>query len=119
MKTTLGKSITVFLVTICLYCGCNDNSVDSNDNVSNTNFVAEEPFSFEVNVVNHSKLRLEGISGNVIIAGMSGTNSVMITGERRVGSESSQDAEAHLPELQVTVQDLANEVFVKTTQPQY
>jgi len=61
---------------------------------------------------------LEAINGNVAITGISESDSVIITGERRVGSESMEDAEEYLKKLEVRVQDLGNEVFVKTIQPE-
>jgi hypothetical protein len=41
----------------------------------------------------------------------------MIAAIKRVQSDSAEDAEAHLQELEVIVQDLANEVRVDTIQP--
>jgi hypothetical protein len=120
MKSTCKKFVIGFLLTTCvcwISCG-EDKSVDSNGDVANTNFVAKEFFSFKVRVFDHTRLRLEAISGSVVITGESGSDSVLITGERRVGSESAQDAEEHLQLLQVTVQDLGNEIFVKTSQPE-
>jgi DUF4097 and DUF4098 domain-containing protein YvlB len=91
--------------------------VDSNGEVRNTDFVASESFSFGVQVTDHTQLRLEGINGNVTITALSGPDSVIVTGEKRVGSESMQDAQNHLQHLQVGVSDAQSEVFVKTTQP--
>lgn len=85
---------------------------------TNTNFKAEESFSFEVEVVNHTQFNLTGENGEITITGISGANSVMITGIKRVRSDSTQDAEEHLKELEVNVQNLANEVRVETIQPQ-
>jgi hypothetical protein len=120
MKRAFTKSVTLALLAACLFwisCG-KDKPTDSTGNVENTDFVARESFSFQVDVVNHSRLRLEAISGSVTITGESGSDSVLITGEKRVGSESIQDAEEHLQELEVSVQDLGSEVFVKTIQPE-
>lgn len=120
MKNTFGKLILVALLTTCLSlinCGA-DNPVDSGDTVDNTDFIAEKSFSFKVDVVNHSRLRLEAINGEIRITGTSESDSVIITGERRVGSESMEDAEEYLKKLEVNVQDLGSEVFVKTIQPQ-
>jgi hypothetical protein len=120
MKST-GKNFVIgVLLTTCIYwIGCGkDKSVDSKDDVANTNFVAKESFSFKVRVFDHTRLRLEAISGSVAITGESRSDSVLITGERRVGSESTRDAEEYLQLLQVTVQDLGNEIFVKTSQPE-
>jgi DUF4097 and DUF4098 domain-containing protein YvlB len=119
MKRTFSKFIVLVLLTACIswiHCG-KDNSTDSTGNVKNTDFVAEESFSFEVDVKDHTRLRLEAVNGNVIITGLSESDSVMITGEKSVGSESIKDAEDHLQELEVSVQDLGSEVFVKTVQP--
>jgi len=120
MKNTFSGSIMFVLITTCiLWINCSDDkSVDSSDNVDNTDFVAEESFSFGGDIKNHSQLRLEAINGNVTITGISESDSVIITGEKRVGSESTEDAEEHLQELEVSVQDLGNEVFVKTIQPE-
>jgi DUF4097 and DUF4098 domain-containing protein YvlB len=60
---------------------------------------------------------LEGISGAVAVTEDSDSDSIVIAGTRRVRSESEEDAEEHLDELEVSVQDLSDEVFVKTTQP--
>jgi hypothetical protein len=84
----------------------------------NTAFEAEEAFSEEVEVENRSQMRLKGVNDKITITGISGANSVIITGMKRVKSDSTQDAEAHLQELEVNVQSLANEVFVETILPQ-
>lgn len=120
MKRHQTKFVTLVFLAACLVwisCG-SDKSVDSEDNVNNTDFVTRESFSFRVDVVDHSRLRLEGVSGTITITGEPESDSVLITGERRVGSESTQDAEAHLPLLQVSVQEVGNEIYVKTTQPE-
>ena len=86
--------------------------------VSNTDSVAVEPFAFEVGAQGRMRLRLEGINGTISVTGSSAVRSVSITGERRVGSESMEDAQTHLQQLEVKVVELANEVFVETNQPQ-
>jgi hypothetical protein len=85
-----------------------DRPVDSEGNVNNTDFVPKESFCFRVDVTTHSRLRLDGVSGTVTIAGE--PESVLITGERRVGSESTQDAEADLPLLQVSVREKRQQI---------
>jgi hypothetical protein len=76
-----------------------------------------EDFSFEIAVRNQSRLRLEGVNGDIDIAGVPGASKVEIWGERRVKSKSTEDAKAHLKNLEVRVTDGAEEVFVKTIQP--
>ena len=85
--------------------------------VSNTNFEERERFSEEVPVVNHTQFNLTSKNGEITITGVPGANSVMITGVKRVQSESAQDAKEQLQALKVNVQDLTNEVRVDTDQP--
>lgn len=117
MKSIFKKSgVVLMLLTHLVWmtsCGDNDNS-----QVTNRDFEARESFSFEVAVANRSRLRLQAINGEITITGLPGATSVIITGEKRVESESTEDAEAYLPELEVNVQGLTDEVFVETTQPQ-
>jgi hypothetical protein len=82
-------------------------------------FYVEEPFSFKVAVVNHTRLNLVAITGSIDITGSSQTDSVVVTGTRRVGARSVEEAKQHLPDLEVDVQDSGTEVFVITTQPQH
>jgi hypothetical protein len=120
MKSMFSKSIIAILLFACVFwinCG-KDKSTSSDDTVDNTNFTAERSFSYGVEVVDHSQLSLEAINGNIKITGKSGSDSVIITGIRRVGSESTQDAEEHLKFLEVSVEDLGNKVLVKTIQPE-
>jgi hypothetical protein len=86
--------------------------------VSNTSFVAAEPFNFDVDAGGRGRLRLEGVNGTISIVGSSGVRSVSIEGERRVGSESREDARTHLEQLEVQVSGTANEVHVRTVQPE-
>jgi hypothetical protein len=120
MKSSCKRLVIGVLLTTCVYwIGCGkDKSVDSNDGVDNTDFVARESFSFKVHVDDQARFRLEAINGNVVITGVSDSDSVIITGEKRVGSESTDDAEEHLHLIQVTVQDLGTEISVKTSQPE-
>ena len=121
---TYAIAIWVLLLTSVSFMSCTDRDVTIvgvdgwNVPFSNTDFEASAPFSFEVQIGNRVQLRLQGINGQITITGTSGANSVIITGRKRVGAESLQDAEDHLGELQVNVQSLVNEVFVETTQPQ-
>jgi hypothetical protein len=115
--------ILIFLVNSVFLTNCNKDDptspIKGNNFVSNTNFTAEDSFSYEIDAIGHSELNLEGINGAIVITEVSGANSVKITGVKQVKSESTEDAKAHLKELTVNVQDLTNKVFVKTTQPDF
>lgn len=119
MRTRSGTPLLLaaglVLIMFTLACGIVD--LDDDDNVRNTDFEVTEPFLFELEVKQHTRLRLEAVNGVIEIAGESGATSVTISGERRVGSESQSDAEAHLDDLEVRVADLGGEVLVETKQP--
>ncbi len=104
-----------------IFISCDDGDDNANPpvpQVSNTNFEAEETFSLEALVENRAQFRLHGKTGGITITGQPGALSVTITGTKRVQSESTQDAQAHLQDLTVNMQSLPNEIFVETFQPQ-
>lgn len=111
--------ILLFFVSVFLSsCGSDsDGSIGSLPVVSNTNFEAVEPFSVVVPIANHTLFSLIGINGEININGDAAADSAVITGMKRVLSESVEDAEAHLEDLIVNVQDSVNEVRVETIQP--
>jgi len=118
MYKKITNTLVIILLGICIFfMSCEDGFYSNDDDVDNTDFIASEDFSFEVAVVNHTQFRLEGINGEVTINGDPSAESVIIEGVRKVGSESMEDALEHLDKLEVQLQDLADEVFVKTVQP--
>lgn len=124
MKNKLVKLIITLILFNCLVLilnGCNEHIVelDDNNNVNNTNYVARETFAYSLPIINQLQLRLSGINGNIHVNGRLNSNSVIIEGEKRVGSESQRDAEIHLAELKVIVEDLANKIYVETSQPDH
>ena len=116
MKRMIKHSLLFILpvASIFIMSCSNDNPLSPKD----SKFSAEEPFSFEIPVASHSALQLEGINGTITITQDSESNSFKIEGVRRVQSESTADAEAHLSELEVSVQDSTDKVVVKTSQPE-
>lgn len=119
MKPIIQRSLFLMLCfsAFLLIWGCDINLNGSDDDVSNSDSVVEEPFSFAVEVQNQTRLELEAINGNIEIVGVSDADSVFIEGVRRVGSESIADAEEHLNKLQVNISDLSSEILVETIQP--
>jgi DUF4097 and DUF4098 domain-containing protein YvlB len=119
MKNISVKFVLLALLALCFcFLGCSsDKSSGPDDNVSNTDFVAKESFSFGVEVTDHTLLSLEGINGNVTITGLSGADSVIVSGEKRVGSESMQDAQDHLRLLGFNLRIVPGEIYIETNQP--
>jgi hypothetical protein len=118
-----AKSKLLLLLTAAMTCalaaGCSDDSTTGSDgNVDSQDFSAEESFYYRIDLGAQAGLELESVSGEITITGVAGSDSIVISGVRRVRSESTQDAEEHLDLLEVNVQDLTNRVFVETVQPQ-
>ena len=115
MRSLVQRIVLVFpLLAAMLIAACTDE--DSNG-VVNLRPSAEEPFSFNVLHDNQTALRLDAISGTVEVTGVPGATSIFITGVKRVEADTVEDATVHLAELDVVVDDLATEVWVRTVQP--
>jgi DUF4097 and DUF4098 domain-containing protein YvlB len=119
MKVNLNRlTLLLPVVAFLALVSCGDNGGTGVDGcVDNTNFSAEEDFYFRIDVVAQSQLSLVGINGSISILGVSGADSVTISGTKRVRSESTEDAEEHLMLLEVNISDLQGEVLVSTSQP--
>lgn len=102
--------IPLLVVPTLWLAGCDDD-------VSGPTEVAEEPFSFDLDAVDQLRLILENINGTITVSGALGTDSAFIDGARQVWASTREDAEAHLSEVQVEVEVVAESIFVRTTQP--
>ncbi len=79
---------------------------------------AEETFSLQADATGRTRFRLTSINGTVLVLGATNTQTVLIEGTRRVEAGSQSDAEDDLVNLQVEVSQTADEVSVRTVQPQ-
>ncbi|KAA3610437.1 MAG: hypothetical protein D8M58_05520 [Calditrichaeota bacterium] len=98
---------------------CSDeNSIfDNIQNVDNTDFSASELFTHNVGINNQNTFSLNGINGTVKVIPTNGPL-VIVSGVRIVESQTLEDAQEYLKNLQVSVKDLGDEVVVETQQPQ-
>ncbi len=80
--------------------------------------VVSEEFSFEQGVANQTRLVLEAINGTISIAGVAGADVITVAGTREVQAETLDEAQQGLPEVQVDVEEFAEEIVVRTIQPQ-
>jgi len=124
MKMRIVSLLALFTAVALSACGGGgvDINVDSSfppfTPVRNTDYVAREPISFNLASAGRTRLVLAGVNGSVVANGAPAANNVMISGERRVGSETLADAQAQLLNLQVEVQEVGNDIVVRTVQPQ-
>lgn len=86
--------------------------------VNRSDYNAEETVAFKLPIVNHRSIRLESISGDIEIEGrIDGVESITVSARKWVGSNSVEDAELHLKEIEIRVTDQDDEVILQTLQP--
>jgi hypothetical protein len=113
------------LLILLISFGCADVVVDPEINpidpgsINNTKFKARESFLYNVDIASQNTLKVVGINGEVNVESEQGTSQVTISGEKVVGSDTYQDAYSHLKDITVEINELTNELLVKTLQPQF
>jgi len=126
MKSSTKQLLIILAVlfTMFLTFACTENSInpefDLKDPVLNDNnkVKAQESFSYIVDLTNQTSFSLEGINGLVNIKSVSNSNQVTISGEKIVSSDSYEDSYSHLDDISTEIVELANELMVRTVQPQ-
>jgi len=112
LGTGLARIAPIILAVVLGLSGCDDDLFSSDQEV------AQEGFSFDVEVTTQTRLQLNAINGNITITGTSNSDSVFITGVREVRSDTFEDAEANLENLQVDVDVRETVIRVTTIQPE-
>ena len=115
-KRNLLYLTTLFIALIINACLIDPHD-DNHTNVSNTRYSAYEKFDFKFEVLTQEYLDLCAVSGSIEIIGVADLDSVHIWGERRVESESTRDARAHLEYLRVNIEQYMDGIKVETEQP--
>ena len=124
MKTTNKPVILAVLamLTLLISFGCSETLVEPEVNVNGdgvTKVKARKSFSQTVDLTSQSFLKVEGINGTVTVESVSGTNQVSISGEKVVSADTYQDANSHLKDIEIEIDELTSELLVKTVQPQF
>ena len=125
----LGKSASVLIVFLCLlfFYGCVDvtgpeiNFPDifpgSGFKDINPDFMVEKTYQAEFPVGNQIRVNVEAINGEVMVTGQIDADSVLVTAYLSVSSDSHQDAEIHIDDLQIQATKIENEILLQTVQP--
>lgn len=122
-----GKNIIAVIATMLSFLfalACTEVSVDPSANINgidgtNSNKVkATKTFFHNVDITTQNTLKIAGINGTINLESVSGTSQVTISGEKIVSAHTYQDASSHLEYLNVEINELTNELLVRTTQPQ-
>jgi len=127
MRTTKNTFVLtlVVLFALLLTFGCADVVVNPEVNpidpgfINDTKFKVRESFSYNVDLTSQNTLKVDGINGSVDVQSVSGTNQVTISGEKVVGADTYQDAYSHLKNVTIEIDELTNDLLVKTLQPQF
>jgi DUF4097 and DUF4098 domain-containing protein YvlB len=127
MKTTNNPLVLsiVALITFLFSLGCSDTVVNPQVNVEGPGLIsdskakAKESFSRNINVTSQTSLKLAGINGTISIESASATNQVSILIEKLVFADTYPDAEVHLNNITIKIEEFTDEILVNTLQPQY
>ena len=127
MNTTKNQIelIIIALFTLLISLGCSDVTVDPDVNINGPDLSdyskvkAHKPFSHTVDLNNQTFLILEGINGTIRIESASSTRQVSISGEKIVSADNYEDANSHLKDIAIEINEFANELLIKTIQPDY
>lgn len=114
MRSPMNKF--ALLVLVCAFAsitGCGDDVSGPSGNDS----VASETFYYRFEVTEQARLTVTGISGDITITGVAGSDSIVVKGTKRVRSWDPRDAEEHLDSLEVIVRNEAGVVSAETDQP--
>jgi hypothetical protein len=112
-----SRAAMTFMAAGLLIFACGDDATAPGGNGGDNDFVASEPFDFQFDVTNQTRLRADAVNATFNITGVEGLNTVSITGEKSVASFSMEDAEDHLQFLTVEATDRGNEILIITDQP--
>lgn len=127
MKTTTNTFVLalVALFVMLVNFGCADISVNPTADVKGPSvnidykYKARESFAHIVSVSSQITLKVKGINGSVDVQSVSGTDQVKVSGEKVVSANTYSDAQAHLKDINIEIDEFTNELLVRTSQPQY
>jgi len=118
MSVFTKKPILIICIAFgLLILACGDDATGPGGNAPDNDFVAYEPFDFQFDVANQTRLSADAVNAVFNIIGVEGSSTVSITGEKSVASSSMEDAEAHLQFLLVNATDRGNEILIESDQP--
>ena len=108
------KAVLASMLAALLFTACGEDGING---IHSRDYIAEEPFSFNIGLCGRTDFTLQGINGSIEVTGDPQASSISVSGVRRVKSDSQEDADAHLLLLEVVVDSSATEATVRTSQP--
>ena len=119
LKRFFGPAALAVDLTLMLTGCVGDVVVGLDGDVGSYKVEVTATFSQQVPVTSQAGLRIVGVNGTIEIRGQAGFDRVNIEAVRRVRSHNRNDAEEHLPLLQVSVKANSDDVLVETVQPKH
>jgi hypothetical protein len=123
------RSVSILIMLLCagILLSCSSGDVGSPDfnfstggfTISDPDFTAKKTFQENFPVENHIRVNVEAINGEVMVTGQSDADHVTVTAHLYVSSDTREDAELHLDDLDILVTDGTNEILIQTVQPEY
>lgn len=124
----LVRLASILIISLCIgfFLSCSGGGSGQEFNITgggfqsgNSNFRVEKNFKDEFPVENHTRINIEALNGEVVVTGGGDAKKVVVTANLSVGSDSWEDAEMHLGDLEILVTDNVNEILIETVQPEY
>jgi len=125
-NSLLARTASILIISLCIgfILGCSGSVGSPEINYSgggfqkrNSGFTAEKTYKKELLVENYARVNIEAINGKIVVTGGGDANTVAVTAYLSVDSDSWQDAEMHLGDLEILTTDNADEVLIRTVQP--
>ena len=97
--------------------GPGENNIDLDPIDITKDYYSEETFKFEFASNQKSKFTLDGVNGSIYVEQSHDQNSFYVSGKKKAYSNSQQDAEDQLKNLDVVLEDYSEELKVTTLHP--
>ena len=123
MKIT-SKPVELAILTMLMLLmsfGCSETVLQPDDNGNGSGISkvkARKSFLNTVDLSTQTSFKVKGINGVVNVESVSGTNRVTISGEKIVSANTYQDANSHLNDIEIEIDESADELLVKTVHPE-
>ncbi len=115
-KVSIGRLVWVPGLSVLLLLAACDLASDLTG-VRSIDYFASAEFAYEEAVTGSAVFRLIGINGSIEITGVPGLDTLKVWGVRRVGSDTQEDADSHLPLLEARFSRFISSLQVETIQP--
>jgi hypothetical protein len=114
IKNKNNMPIGVVLTAVFCFLSCSISNPFHSDDQDNE---ATSSFQYQLSAEDVTQFSIHGVNGEIHITGAADADSVNVSGERLVRSDSYADAETHLEYLTVDVQKKDSAIIVHTRQP--